>query len=170
VATLLAAGAIVLSGVMTVEQAYRAVSWSTIILLGAMVAVSAALQESGAAEKMARALVDIVNAGGPRLLLAGLFVLTAALGQVISNTATALIVAPIAVSAAGELGVSVRPVLMCVAVAAAASFLTPIATPANLMVLEPAGLRFGDYWRLGLCVTALFAVVALFLVPVVWPL
>ena len=87
---------------------------------------------------------------GPYVLLVGLFVLTATLGQIISNSATALIVIPIAVSAAAELDVSARPLLMTVTVAAAASFLTPVATPVNLMVMGPGGYRFGDYWKLGL--------------------
>jgi di/tricarboxylate transporter len=82
--------------------------------------------------------------------------------------ATALIVIPIAVSAAAELDVSAKPVLMAVCVAAAAAFLTPVATPANLMVMEPGGYRFGDYWRLGLPMIVLFGVVAVFLVPVIW--
>ena len=94
--------------------------------------------------------------------------LTAVLGQLISNTATALIVIPVAVSAAADLDVSAKPVLMCVAVAAAASFLTPVATPANLMVMGPAGYRFGDYWKLGLPLMALFGLVAILLVPVFW--
>ena len=82
--------------------------------------------------------------------------------------ATALIVIPIAVSAAAEIGVSPRPVLMCVTVSAAASFLTPVATPANLMVMEPGGYRFGDYWKLGLPLLVLYGVVAVGLVPVFW--
>ena len=96
--------------------------------------------------------------------------LTAVLGQLISNMATALIVIPIAVSAAAELGVSPKPVLMGVAVSAAAAFLTPVATPANLMVMEPGGYRFGDYWKLGLPLLVLFGVVAVLLVPVFWEL
>ena len=95
--------------------------------------------------------------------------LTAAFGQLISNMATAIIVIPIALSAAAELGVSARPVLMCVTVAAAAAFLTPVATPVNLMVMGPGGYRFGDYWKLGLPLLLLFLVVATFLVPVFWP-
>ena len=75
---------------------------------------------------------------------------------------------PIAISAAGELGVSPKPLLVGVSVAAAAAFLTPVATPANLMVLEPGGYRFGDYWKLGLPLLALFGVVAVLLVPVFW--
>ena len=94
--------------------------------------------------------------------------LTAVLGQLISNMATALIVIPIAISAATEIGVSPQPVLMCVTVAAAASFLTPVATPANLMVMGPGGYRFGDYWKLGLPLLALYGVVAILLVPVFW--
>jgi di/tricarboxylate transporter len=84
--------------------------------------------------------------------------------------ATALIVIPVAVSAAAEMDVSAKPALMTVAVSAAASFMTPVATPANLMVMEPGGYRFGDYWRLGLPLLALFGVVAIGLVPVFWPL
>ncbi len=94
--------------------------------------------------------------------------LTVALGQLISNIATALIVIPIAISAAGDMDVSAKPVLMCVTVAAAASFLTPVATPANLMVMGPGGYRFGDYWKLGLPLIVLFGVVAILLVPVFW--
>jgi di/tricarboxylate transporter len=97
-------------------------------------------------------------------------VLTVVLGQLISNTATALIIAPIAIATAQELGISPMPVLMSIAVAAAASFLTPVATPTNLMVMGPGGYRFGDYWKLGLPVTAWFFVVAIWLVPLVWPL
>ena len=94
--------------------------------------------------------------------------LTAVLGQLISNMATALIIIPVALSAAADIHVSARPVLMCVTVAAAASFLTPVATPANLMVLDPGGYRFGDYWKLGLPLLVLFGVVATLLVPVFW--
>ena len=94
--------------------------------------------------------------------------LTVVFGQLISNMATALIVIPIAVSAAAELDISAKPVLMAVTVAAAASFLTPVATPANLMVMGPGSYRFTDYWKLGLPLLALFVAVAVFLVPVIW--
>jgi di/tricarboxylate transporter len=168
VASVLGAGAMVVWGVLTVEQAYRSISWTTVVLIGAMIAVSTAVTDTGAARQIADALVDVVGGAGSYALLAGLFVLTAVLGQLISNTATALIVIPIAVSAANQLDVSPRPVLMSVAVAAAASFLTPVATPANLMIMGPGGYRFGDYWKLGLVLMALFFAVSVFLVPVVW--
>jgi di/tricarboxylate transporter len=168
VAGLLAAGALVVSGALSIEQAYRGISWTTVILVAGMIPLSTAMSESGAAEQLANGLVDVVGDAGPRALLLGLVVLVFALGQLISNMATALIVIPIAVSAARELEVSPKPVLVAVAVAAAAAFLTPVATPANLMVMEPGGYRFGDYWKLGLPLLALFGAVAVLLVPVFW--
>ena len=168
VAALLAAMLLVVSRVITMEHAYRSVSWTTVVLVAAMTPLSVAMQETGAAGKLADGLVNLVGDAGPYALVAGLFVLTAVLGQLISNMATALIVIPIAVSAALELDVSARPVLMAVNVAAAAAFLTPVATPANLIVMGPGGYRFGDYWKLGGCILTLFFVVATFLVPVIW--
>ena len=168
VAGLLAAGAIVLSGIMGVEQAYRSVGWTTVILVGAMMPLSTAMVETGAATLLAEGLVNVVGDAGPLALLAGLFLLTAIMGQLISNTATALIMIPIAVAAAAEMAISPRPVLMSIAVAAAGAFLTPIATPTNLMVMEPGGYAFGDYWKLGLPLLIWFFVVSVFLVPLIW--
>ncbi len=166
---LLSAGAILLIGILSVDEIYRAINWTTVILVGAMMPLSTAITQTGAAKLLADHLIGIVGAGGPRALLAGLFVLTAVLGQVISNTATALIIIPISVVAALEMGISPQPVLMSVAVAAAASFLTPVATPTNLMVMEPAGYRFGDYWKFGLPFMLWYFVVAVGLVPFIWP-
>jgi di/tricarboxylate transporter len=168
VAGLVAACAMVLLRVLTVEQSYRAINWTTVILIGAMTPLSTAMSQSGAANLLADGLVRVVGDAGPYALLAGLFVLTAILGQLISNTATALIIIPVAVAAAAESGISARPVLMCVAVAAAASFLTPVATPVNLIVMGPGGYRFSDYWKLGLPIIVWFFAVATFLVPVFW--
>jgi len=168
VAGLLAACAIVLSGVLSIEQAYHGIAWTTVILVAGMIPLATAMTETGAAEELASGLIDLAGDSGPHVLLLGLVVLVFALGQLISNMATALIVIPIAVSAAAELDVSPKPMLMGVAVAAAAAFLTPVATPANLMVKEPGGYRFGDYWRMGLPLLVLFGLVAVLLVPVVW--
>jgi len=168
VAGLLAAGGIVLSRVLTVEQAYRGIAWTTVVLVAGMIPLSTAMVSTGAASTLAEGLVDIVGDSGPHALLLGLVILTFALGQLISNMATALIVIPIAVSAAAELDVSPKPLLMGVCVASAAAFLTPVATPANLMVMGPGGYRFGDYWKLGLPLLALFGAVAVLLVPLFW--
>lgn len=166
---LLAAGAMVLLRVTTIDQAHLSISWTTLILVAGMVPLSTAITQTGMAQSIAERLVDVVGTDNPRLLLIGLFVVTAVLGQMVSNTATALIVFPIAISVAPQMGVSVVPILMCVNVAAAAALLTPVATPANMIVMGPAGYRFGDYWKLGGVVMLLYFVVAVFLVPVIWP-
>jgi di/tricarboxylate transporter len=170
VAGLLAASAAVLLGLLSTEHAFRSVSWTTVVLVGGMISLSTAMVETGAAADLADELVGVLADAGPHALLLALFLLTAVLGQLISNMATALIVIPIALSAAAEMDVAPEPVLMAVAVSAAASFLTPVATPANLMVMGPGGYRFGDYWKLGLPLLALFGFVAVLLVPVFWSL
>ncbi len=168
VAGLLAACAVVLLGILTVEQMYRAINWTTVILVGALLPLSTAIDQSGAAALLANGLVDLVGDAGPRALLAGLFILTAIMGQIISNTATAVIIIPIAVVTATQMGVSPAPVLMSVGVAAAAAFLTPVSTPTNLMVMEPGNYRFGDYWKFGLPMMIWFFIVAVFYVPLIW--
>jgi di/tricarboxylate transporter len=168
VAGLLAAGAIVVTRVLTIDQAYRGIAWTTVVLVAGMIPLSTAMTETGAAQKLADALANAVGGLGPHALLLGLVLLTVVLGQLISNMATALIIIPVSISAAAEQDVSAKPFLMAVCVAAAASFLTPVATPANLMVMEPGGYRFGDYWKLGLPLLALFGAVAVLLVPVIW--
>jgi di/tricarboxylate transporter len=168
-AGILAAGAVLLFGILNVEEVYRSINWTTVILVGAMLPLSTAITDTGAAALLAQYLIETVGGFGPRSMLAALFLLTAVLGQVISNTATALIIIPISVMAATQMGISPQPVLMCVAIAAAAAFLTPVATPTNLMVMEPGGYRFGDYWKLGLPMMLWFAVIAIGLVPVIWP-
>ena len=168
VAGLLAAGAIVVGRVLTIEEAYRGISWTTVVLVAGMLPLSTAMTQTGAAGTLADALVDVVGGSGNYALLAGLFVLTAVLGQLISNMATALIVIPVALETAKDVAVSARPLVMCVTVGAAAALLTPVATPANLMVLEPGRYRFSDYWKLGLPLLVLYAAVAVGLVPVFW--
>jgi di/tricarboxylate transporter len=168
VAGALAAMAMVVLGVLRTEEAYRAVSWTAVVLIAGLIPVSTALQDTGAAEKIASVLLDVVGDAGPHALLIGLFVVAAAFSVAVSNTATALILIPVAVSAANTLDISTRPVLMSVAVGCSAAFLTPISTPGNLMIMGPAGYRFGDYWRFGLPLLGLFFVVAVLWVPVVW--
>jgi di/tricarboxylate transporter len=170
VAGLLAAGALIVLRVVTVDGAYRAINWTTVVLVAAMLPLSTAMFETGAADVVAEWLITVVGGLGPYGLLAGLFVVTALFGQLISNTATSLIMIPIAASAATELGLDIRPVLMSVCVAAAAALLTPVATPVNLIAMGAAGYRFGDFWRLGIVVMAVFFVVAVVVVPIFWPL
>lgn len=170
VAALLAAMAMVLCRVVTIGQAHRSMAWQTLILVAGMIPLSAAITKTGTAKMLADGIVTLTGGGSPYLLLVGIFLVTAVLGQLISNTATALIIIPIALSVATEAGLSPITVLMCVSVASAAALLTPIATPANMMIMRPAGYRFGDYWKFGAAIMALYLLVAVFLVPAIWPL
>jgi len=170
VATLLAALVMTLGGCLTPREAYRAVSWESVILIAAMIPMSTALRVTGGVELLAGGLVDTLGQIHPLLLMAGVFVLTAGFSQVISNTATTVLVAPIVIKASLDLGLSPYPMLMAVAVSASTAFLTPIGTTTNLLVLSPGGYRFGDYWKTGLPLLLLFLAVSLVLIPVVWPL
>jgi di/tricarboxylate transporter len=170
VAGLLAAGLILILRILTMEQAYRAINWTTVIMVASLLPLSTAMFETGAAEQIGGLLIDVVGGLGPYGLLAGLFIVTAVFGQLISNTATALIMIPIAVAASSELGVDARGVLVSLSIAASAALLTPVATPVNLIAMSAAGYRFGDYWRLGAVVMIVFFIVAVLWVPVVWPL
>jgi len=169
VAGLLAACSLILLRVLSPTQAYRAISWTTVVLVAGMIPLSTAFQSTGAAQLIADGLMSIVGGFGPTAALAALVLVTLVLGQLISNTATVLIMIPIAVALADGMHVSVLPFLMGLAVSGAAAFLTPVATPANLMVMEPGRYRFGDYTKFGLPFIALFFTVAVFWVPVIWP-
>ena len=169
VAGLLAAGALVLTGVLTPTQAYRSISWTTVVLVGGMIPLSTAFNTTGTADVIAAGLLALVGNASPYLALLAMSVITMILGQLISNTATVLIMVPIATVISADLGVSVLPFMMALTVSGAASFLTPVATPANTMVMDPGGYLFADYWKLGLPLLALFLVVAVAYVPLIWP-
>jgi di/tricarboxylate transporter len=169
VAGLLAALAIIATRVLTVQQVYEGISWTTVILVGGLMSLSAAMISSGAAQQLADGLVGLLGNAGPYALLAGLFVVTAALGQLISNMATAFIVVPVGLAAAEQMNVSPAPVLMAIAVFAAAALLTPVATPANLVVMEAAGYRFTDYWKFGLPLLLLYGLIGIVGVPLLYP-
>lgn len=168
VAGLLAACALVLTGVVSVPEAYRAISWQTVVLIGGLISLSVAIRVSGAADIVAHLVVRFARSGGLIEILAVLFVVTAALGQVISNTATALVMLPIVTAISQTTGTDPRLMLMSLAVASGASVLTPIATPANMMVGAAAGYHFGDYWKFGAVTMVVWAAVGILVVPMVW--
>lgn len=170
VACLAAAVAMILFGVIPIDKAHKAINWTTIILVGAMIPLSTAITQTGLADRIGNALVDALGDGSPYILITGIFLVTVILGQMISNTATALIMIPICLSVATEMDVSPVTLLLSLNVAAAAALLTPIATPANLMVMEPGGYTFGNYFKFGMAVLVAYALVAIVLVPIIWPL
>lgn len=170
IATLLAASATILGGCLTTREAYRAISWSSVILIAAMIPMGRALEVTGGAALVAEGLVNTLGTLSPIALLAGVFLLTTAFSQVINNTATAVLLAPIVLQAASDLGVSPHPLLMIVAISASTAFLTPIGTTTNILVFSPGGYRFLDYMKVGFPLMLLFLACSLLLVPVIWPL
>lgn len=155
--------------VVSVPQAFRSISWTTLVLIAGLIPLSTAFISTGAADVLADAVIRWSAGDNPYVALLILCLVTLVLGQLISNVATVLTVMPIAIEAAAILDVSARPFLMALTVVGAAAFLTPIATPVNLMVMQSGGYRFGDYWRLGAVLAALFLAVAVLYVPLVWP-
>jgi di/tricarboxylate transporter len=166
---LCAAGALLVTRVLSVPQAFRSISWNTVVLIAGMIPLSSAFVASGAADLISAAVLGVTGSGSPHLALLVLCLLTLVLGQFVSNVATVLVMAPIAVSFAASLEVSIQPFMMALAVVGAAAFLTPIATPVNLMVMQPGGYRFGDYWRMGLPMSLVYLVIAVAYVPLIWP-
>ncbi len=168
VAGLVCAILMVLAGVVTIPQAYKGIDWNTCFLIGGMIPLSAAMTKTGAADLIADTLIHFLGNAGPRAFMAGLFVVAALTGCVISNTATALLFFPISIAMAHELGVSPLPFIVAIAIASHAALLTPIATPVNLMVMGPGGYKFSDYPKFGILLTIWWLIVALFVVPLYW--
>lgn len=152
------------------DGAYRAIHWQSLVLIVGMLPFALALQKTGGIDLVVSLLVDALGDAGPRVLLASLFLLTAAIGLFISNTATAVLMAPIAIATAKQIGASPYPFAMVVAVAASAAFMTPISSPVNTLVLGPGQYRFGDFVRIGVPFTLLVMFVCVLVIPWLFPL
>jgi len=159
-----------LAGCVDFKSAYRSVSWKTLVLIVGMLPFSIALQRTGGVELAANALIALVGGATPRFVLGTLFVVTAALGMFISNTATAVLMAPVALAIARDLGASPYPFAMTVALAASAAFMTPISSPVNTLVVGPGNYAFGDFVRVGVPFTLIVLAVTVVLVPWLLPL
>jgi di/tricarboxylate transporter len=169
IASMLAAMAMILVGCIDVRQAYAAVSWSTVMLIAGMLPMATALDATGGARQVADLLVATLGSIGPVAVLGGVFVITTTLSQVMSNTATAVLMCPIVLTTAASMGVDPHPLMMAIAVAASTAFLTPIGTTTNLMVLGPGEYRFADYAKVGAPLVTIFLAICLVLIPVIWP-
>ena len=169
-AVLLAALAMVLVGCVSMKDAYRSVNWESLVLIAGMLPMATVLEKTGGVELIVKGLTETLGDFGPTALMAGLFVITSLFSQFISNTATTVLVAPIAVGAAIEAGVSPYPFLMTVALAASTAFSTPVASPVNTLVLGPGGYRFTDFVKVGVPLQLLAMVVTLLVVPLLFPL
>lgn len=162
--------ALLLTRCLSAEDAYRSISWQSLILIATMLPMAQALEKTGGVTMVAEWLDTNLGVYGPQFTLAGLFILTSVFSQFISNTATTVIVTPIALASAGQAQVAPHAYLMTVAVAASAAFATPVASPVNMLVMSPGRYRFGDFVKVGVPLQLLVLVLSIILLPMLFPL
>jgi di/tricarboxylate transporter len=168
-AALLAGVLMVITGCLTMDEAYQSIEWKAVFLVAGTLPLGIAMEKTGTAEFLAGLMVDGLDAFGPMALLAGFYILTNLLTQFMSNAASTVLIAPIAIGAALQIGSDPHALLMAVAVAASAGFLTPVAHQSNVLVMGPGGYRFSDYLKAGLPLNLLTFLVVLVVLPLVWP-
>lgn len=155
--------------IVPVRELYTSIEWPVIVLLGSMIPIGSALESSGGTALIAESIVTLSEGYGPVIVLTLLMVVTMTLSDVLNNTATTVIAAPIAIDIAGRLGVNADPFLMAVAVAASCAFLTPIGHKNNTLIMGPGGYAFGDYWRMGLPLEIIVIAVSIPMIIWIWP-
>jgi di/tricarboxylate transporter len=149
---------------------YTSIDWPVIILLGAMIPVGQALETTGGASTIAEQILSIGKHSPPWLMITVVLVVTMFLSDIINNAATVVVMAPIGISVANGLGVSIDPFLMAVAIGASCAFLTPIGHQSNTLIMGPGGYRFADYWRMGLPLEIIIVILGVPLLLYFWPL
>ncbi len=169
IAALIAAGIILITGCVPITKAYKGISWISVVMIAAMIPMGIALQKTGTAELIANGLVNSLGSLHPIVLLGGVFLLTTTFSQVINNSATAVLMAPIVIIAANTLSLSAAPFMIAVAISASTAFLTPVGTTTNAMVMTAGGYKFIDYVRVGAPLLLLFLITTLLVVPLIWP-
>jgi di/tricarboxylate transporter len=170
VALSIVVAAFVLLNILPARQVYESIEWPVIVLLGSMIPLGVALETSGGTGLLAVGITGLADGYSPVVVLTLLMIVTMTLSDVMNNTATAVIAAPVAMDIANHLQVSPDPFLMAVAVAASCAFLTPIGHKNNTLVMGPGGYRFGDYWRMGLPLEVLVIMVSIPMIVWVWPM
>ena len=169
-AALIGATLTVLTGCLTMEEAYRAIDWRSIVLIAGMLPLGTALEETGAAALLAESTVALLGSMGPWWVIAGLYAVTAAANLVIPAVALVVLMAPIVLTASTQLGFEPQTAMMAIAMAASASFSSPVSHPAHVLVMGPGGYKFTDYLKVGLPLTLICFATAMLLLPVFWPL
>jgi di/tricarboxylate transporter len=170
VAAIAGAVLMVITGCLDMEEAYSAIEWKAIFLIAGMLSLGVAMEKTGAALFVADGLVSLIGGLGPRAVVAGFFILTTLSTQVMPNPAVAVLLAPIAVNTATDLQMSPYALMMTIAVAASAAFLSPVGHPLNVLVMAPGGYRFTDYLKAGIPLSLVVLVVLLIVLPIFWPL
>lgn len=170
IATVVGGALMVLVGCLTMEEAYRVIEWKAVFLIAGMLPLGFAMERTGAARFLAEGVVNTVGGLGPLAVVTSLFVLAAVASQVMPNPAVVVLLAPIALNTAGDMGMSPYALMMTVALSASASFLSPVAHPTNVLITGPGGYRFTDYIKVGLPLTLVVLGVTLLVLPIFWPL
>ena len=170
IAAVLGSAIMVLTGCLNMEQAYRAIDWRAVFLIAGMLPLGIAMQDTGAAAFVAAEVMDSLGGFGPWAVISGLYLLTAAATMIVPTAALVVLMSPIVLSACAEMGIEPYTAMMAVAMAASASFTSPISHPANILVMGPGGYRFADYIRLGVPLTVIVFVAVMFLLPIFWPI
>ena len=160
----------VLTGCLTMEEAYRYIEWKAVFLIAGMLPLGTALDKTGAARMLAEAVVGSLGPLGPHGVLFGLLVITFIGTSIIPTAALVVLMVPIALETAAGLGISPYALMMGIAMAASSSFTSPISHPANVLVMGPGGYRFLDYVKVGLPLTILVLIVLMVVLPIFWPL
>ncbi len=170
IAAVVGGSIMVLTGCLTMEQAYRAIDWRAIFLIAGMLPLGTAMQDTGAASYLANQVMLLLGDAGPWSVIAGLYVLTAMATMIIPTAALVVLMSPIVLSAMSDMGYSPETAMMAVAMAASASFTSPISHPANILVMGPGGYRFVDYIKVGVPLTIVVFITVMVLLPILWPL
>jgi di/tricarboxylate transporter len=168
-ASMLAGLAMILSGCLTIDEAYEAVDWKSIVLVAGMLPMSIALEKVGLVDLVAEGLINSIGEYGPLMVLGGLFLLTSLFTQVLSNTVTTVLIAPIGLGAAQQLGVEPYAFLMGIAIAASMAFASPVASPVNTLVMGAGNYRFSDYLKIGTPLILITMIVSVLVIPLLWP-
>lgn len=169
IAALISAGIVLLTGCVPFAKAYKTISWTSVIMIAAMIPMGLAIQKTGTAALISNSIISVLGKENPILLLGGIFLLTTTFSQFINNSATAVLMAPIVLLAATSLQISPEPLLITIAISASTAFLTPIGTTTNAMVMISGGYKFSDYFKVGFPLLILFLITTLILVPIIWP-
>jgi len=170
VAAVVGGSIMVLTGCLNMEQAYRAIDWRAIFLIAGMLPLGTAMQETGAATYLAGQVMELLGDAGPWPVIMGLYILTAMATMIIPTAALVVLMSPIVLSAMADMGLQPETAMMAVAMAASASFTSPISHPANILVMGPGGYRFVDYLKVGVPLTIVVFIAVMVLLPILWPL
>ena len=164
------AALMVLAGCLKMDEAYRAIEWKSVFLIAGMLPMGVAIEKTGTAELLANGIMSVTSGYGPWIVIGSLYIITAIATTIIPTSALVVLMAPIVLKSCSDLGISPQTGMMAVALAASASFTSPISHPANTLVMGPGSYRFVDYLKVGIPLSIVVFIVAMITLPIFWPI